>query len=138
MLFPTGLQPWQGGLIVTLAGEVIYLKDTDGDGRADRREVWFQGFTAENPQLRANHPRFGLDNRVYIANGLRGGIVVDPRRKGQKPLSISGMDFCFDPRGGDCEAVSGNGQFGLTFDDFGNRFVCNNRVPLDHVVLENP
>lgn len=137
LLFPTGLQPWQGGLIVTLAGQVVYLKDTDGDGRADLNEVWFQGFTAENPQLRANHPRLGLDNRVYIANGLRGGVVADPRRKDRKPLAISGMDFCFDPRSGDCQAVSGNGQFGLTFDDFGNRFVCNNRAPLDHIVLES-
>ncbi len=137
LLFPTGLQPWQGGLIVTLAGQVVYLKDTDGDGRADLKEVWFQGFTAENPQLRANHPRLGLDNRVYIANGLRGGVVADPRRKEQKPLAISGMDFCFDPRSGDCQAVSGNGQFGLTFDNFGNRFVCNNRAPLDHIVLES-
>ncbi len=137
LLFPTGLQPWQGGVIVTLAEQVIYLKDTDGDGHADLRELWYQGFKAENPQLRANHPRFGIDNRVYIANGLRGGTVVDPRRPQQPPLSISGRDFAFDPRSGDCEAVSGNGQFGMAFDDFGNRFVCNNRQPLDHVVLEN-
>lgn len=137
LLFPTGLQPWKGGAIVTLAGEVVYLKDTDGAGRADQREVWFRGFATENPQLRANHPRLGFDNRVYVANGLRGGMIVDPRHADRKPLLISGMDFCFDPRSGDCEAVSGNGQFGLTFDDFGNRFVCNNRNPLDHVVLEN-
>lgn len=137
LLFPTGLQPWQGGLIVTLAEQVVYLKDTDGDGRADQRDVWYQGFVAENPQLRANHPRFGIDNRVYVANGLRGGTVLDPRRPDQPAISISGRDFSFDPRSGDCEAVSGNGQFGNAFDDFGNRFVCNNRVPLDHVVLEN-
>ncbi len=137
LLFPTGLQPWQGGIIVTLAGEVAYLKDTDGDGRADLHETWYRGFAQENPQLRANHPRLGLDNRVYVANGLRGGTVHDPRREGQEPISISGRDFRFDPRGGDCQAVSGNGQFGLTFDDFANRFVCSNRQPLDHVVLEN-
>ncbi|MEX0978720.1 MAG: PVC-type heme-binding CxxCH protein, partial [Pirellulales bacterium] len=137
LLFPTGLLPWQGGLIVTLAGEVVYLKDSDGDGRADVRETWFRGFATENPQLRANHPRFALDHRIYIANGLRGGEIIDPRRDGAKPLSISGRDFSFDPRSGSSEAVSGNGQFGLTFDDFGNRFVCNNREPLDHVVLEN-
>lgn len=137
LLFPTGLQPWQGGVIVTLAGQVAYLKDTDGDGRADARDIWYQGFVEENPQLRANHPRFGIDNRVYVANGLRGGTVVDPRRPEQPAVPISGRDFAFDPRSGDCEAVSGNGQFGNAFDDFGNRFVCNNRQPLDHVVLEN-
>ncbi len=137
LVFPTGLQAWKGGVIVTLAGEVVYMEDTDGDGRADRRETWYRGFTAENPQLRANHPRFALDNRVYVANGLRGGAIENPRREGFKPLSISGLDFRFDPHSGECEAVSGNGQFGLTFDDFGRRFVCNNRAPLDQVVLEN-
>ena len=137
LLFPTGIQPWKGGLIVTLAGEVIYLKDNDGNGTADQREVWFRGFVAENPQLRANHPRFGLDNRITIANGLRGGSIVNLRRPDEKPVSISGMDFSFDPRTGDSEADSGNGQFGLAFDDFGNRFVCNNRAPVQHVVLEN-
>jgi putative membrane-bound dehydrogenase-like protein len=141
LLFPTGIQPWRGGLIVTLAGAVVYLKDTDADGRADHSETWYRGFTEENPQLRANHPRLALDGRVVIANGLRGGEVVDARAAAaspqSKPLSISGRDFAFDPRSAAFEAVSGNGQFGLTFDDFGNRFVCNNRAPLQHVVLEN-
>ncbi|MEX0676117.1 MAG: PVC-type heme-binding CxxCH protein [Pirellulales bacterium] len=144
LLFPTGLEPWQGGVIVTLAGEVAYLKDADGDGRAEVRETWFRGFATENPQLRANHPRFALDNHIYIANGLRGGTIIDarPTAPGSGPetakgLSISGRDFRFDPRSDSYEAVSGNGQFGLTFDDFGNRFVCSNRQPMDHVVLEN-
>ena len=137
LLFPTGLQPWRGGVFVTLAGEVAYLADSDGDGRADRRETWFRGFTQENPQLRANHPRLGLDGRIYVANGLRGGVVVGARVADAKPISISGMDFAFDPLTGEAEAVSGNGQFGMAMDDFGNRFVCNNREPLNHVVLEN-
>jgi putative membrane-bound dehydrogenase-like protein len=137
LLFPTGLQPWRGGVFVTLSGQVTYLKDTDGDGRADLSEVWYRGFTEENPQLRANHPRLGLDNRVHVANGLRGGAVVDARVPVARPLSISGMDFCFDPLTGRAAAVSGNGQFGLAFDDFGSRFVCNNRAPVEHVVLEN-
>ncbi|MBC7855261.1 MAG: c-type cytochrome, partial [Pirellulaceae bacterium] len=48
-----------------------------------------------------------------------------------------GMDFRFDPLTGEAEAVSGNGQFGLCFDDWGNRFVCSNRNPCQHVVIEN-
>jgi putative membrane-bound dehydrogenase-like protein len=79
LLFVTGLQPWKGGVFVTLAGRVAYLKDTDGDGRADLDETWFTGFAQENSQLRANHPRLALDNHVYVANGLRGGKVVNVR-----------------------------------------------------------
>jgi len=140
LLFATGVQPWRGGVIVTLAGEIAYFKDTDGDHRADVRETWFRGFAQENPQLRANHPRFALDNHIYVANGLKGGKIVAESSKWGRSIpevSISGKDFRFDPNTGECEAVSGNGQFGLTFDDFGNRFVCTNRNPCRHVVLED-
>ena len=140
LLFATGVQPWRGGVIVTLAGEIAYFKDTDGDNKADVRETWYRGFVQENPQLRANHPRFALDNHVYVANGLKGGTIVADREKWGRdipPVNISGKDFRFDPFTGECEAVSGNGQFGLTFDDFGNRFVCTNRNPCRHVVLED-
>ena len=50
---------------------------------------------------------------IYIANGLRGGAVVDARRPDEKPLSISGMDFRFDPFTREFEAITGAGQFGL-------------------------
>jgi len=138
LLFATGIQPWDRGVLVTVAGELLYLVDTNGDGVADRRETWYSGFKQENPQLRANHPTFAIDNRIYVANGLRGGVVA-PKRAAwvgkSEPVAISGRDFRFDPRSGVCEAVNGNGQFGLTFDDMGRRFVCSNRNPCRHVVL---
>jgi putative membrane-bound dehydrogenase-like protein len=137
LLFPTGLQPWKKGVIVTLAGRVAYFADDDGDGKADRTEDWYTGFAEENPQLRANHPTLALDNYIYVANGLRGGVVHDTRDPDSPPISISGRDFRFDPLTGKCEAVSGNGQFGLTFDDFGHRFVCTNRNPVIHVAIED-
>jgi putative membrane-bound dehydrogenase-like protein len=137
LLFATGVQPWQGGVIATISGKIIYLKDTDGDNKADINETWFTGFTEENPQLRVNHPRFALDNHIYVASGLRGGMVLATREPKAEPISLRNRDLRFDPRGKTCEAVSGNGQFGLTFDDYGNRFICSNRNPLMHVVLED-
>jgi putative membrane-bound dehydrogenase-like protein len=137
LLFPTGLQPWRGGWIVTMSGRVIYLKDTDGDGRADQQEMWFSGFAEENSQLRANHPKLALDTQIYVANGLRGGDVKAVRGGQGEPISIRNRDFRFDPLGEDFRAISGHGQFGLTFDDFGRRFVCSNRNPLQHVVIED-
>lgn len=160
LLFATGVQPWDGGVIVTLAGEVAYFKDTDGDHKADVRETWFTGFSESNPQLRANHPTFGPDGWIYVANGLRGGNVIGvkkdwPSRLGLRPdqsektrvgtesqptepqpVSLTGRDFKFDPLTGRYEAISGNGQFGMTFDAWGNRFVCDNRHPCRHVIFE--
>ena len=83
LIFPTGLQPWHDGVIVTLAGSIEFMADRDGDGRCDHREVWFEGFQQGNEQLRANHPTLGPDGLIYVANGLRGGaiVAVDPRWK---------------------------------------------------------
>jgi putative membrane-bound dehydrogenase-like protein len=155
--FANGLQPWRGGVIVTCAGRVAWLADTDGDGRADRDDTLFTGFAEQNSQLRANHPTLGIDGLVYVANGLRGGEVVaaDPRwrrddgaRRDERPapLDIRGRDFRLDPRciGGDVAGhatgtyatVTGHGQFGLAFDDFGTRFICSNRNPCVQVMLE--
>lgn len=135
LLFATGLQPWRGGVIVTLAGKVAYFPDDDHDGRAEAPETWFTGFAEENPQLRANHPRLGHDGWIYVSNGLRGGVVRDERHPDREPISIAGRNFRFRPDGSACEATSGHGQFGLTFDEFGERFECSNRNPLIHVVL---
>lgn len=135
--FCNGLQPWNGGVIATMAGRIAFLKDTDGDNKADVNETWYTGFAEENPQLRVNHPRFGLDNMIYVANGLRGGMAANPRDPKAAPVSLRGHDLKFDPRSGRFEAIAGNGQFGLTFDDYGNRFICSNRNPLMHVVLED-
>lgn len=140
LLFANGLLLWKDGVLVTTDGQVLFLRDTDGDGKADEREVWFEGFKKDNPQLRANHPTLGLDNHISVASGLRGGEVIAARKgwkKNAKPVSLSGRDFRFDPITGAYESISGVGQFGLCFDDFGNRFVCSNRNPCNHIVLED-
>jgi hypothetical protein len=35
VLAVSGFLPWKGGLIVTSAPEILYMKDNDGDGKAD-------------------------------------------------------------------------------------------------------
>ena len=143
LLFANGLMFWRDGVIVTTDGKIQFMRDTNNDGTADETQIWFQGFATENPQLRHNHPQLGIDCWIYIANGLRGGNIVpgagnpwglDPHAK---PLSISGRDFRFDPVTGEYEAIAGQGQFGMTFDERGNRFVCTNRNPCRQIVLEN-
>lgn len=141
LLFATGVLPYDDGLIVTLAGQIVFLADRDGDGVAEFRELWFSGFAQENSQLRANHPIYGPDGWVYVANGLRGGKVQAERpqwkQADREPLVITGFDFRFHPQTGAFEAINGHGQFGNTFDDVGRRFVATNRHPCLHIVLEN-
>ena len=136
LMLANGLMPWRDGLIVTAAPHILHLRDTDGDGKADRREILYDGFAVKNPQLRVSHPNLGIDNWVYVANGARGGQIIPKGRTGA-PVSLNGMDFRFDPVGARYETVSGYGQFGLTFDDWGQRFVCTNRNHLIHLPMPN-
>ena len=133
--FATGILPWKSGVIVTVAGQVIHLSDTDGDGRADRRQVLVEGFAEQNTQLRANHPALGLDGSIYVANGLRGGEVHTPEFPDRK-VSLQASDLRYDPVSHEIESLTGVGQFGLTFDDWGNRFICSNRNPAIQIVFE--
>ena len=52
--FPNAVLPWNGGLLVTAAPDLWFLRDTNGDGHADERRVLFTGFAEGNQQLRAN------------------------------------------------------------------------------------
>jgi putative heme-binding domain-containing protein len=132
--FPTGVLPWRGGVLVTAAPDIWFFKDTDGDGRADVREAVFTGFTEGNTQHRVNGLQFGIDNRIYGTNGGSGGEV----RRGSGPgpgVSIGGRDFRFRPDYAGFEAIAGRGQFGNTFDDWGNRFINDNSNHIRHPVL---
>jgi putative membrane-bound dehydrogenase-like protein len=133
--FANGVMPWRGGVLVTAAPHILFLRASDGGDRADQREVLFEGFAAQNPQLRVSHPILGIDNWIYVANGLRGGQVVRSGKQDAPPINLSGMDFRFDLLKDRYEAVSGLGQYGNAFDDWGERFVCDNRHHLRHIVI---
>ncbi len=136
LTFPNGVLPWDGGLIVTCAPEILFLRDVDGDGRADERRVLFDGFaTTGSTQLRVSHPTLSVDNWVYVTSGLMGGKVVSPTAPGRPPVELKRTDFRFRPGGEAWEAADGGAQFGLTFDDFGRRFFCYNRVQVQHAVI---
>jgi putative membrane-bound dehydrogenase-like protein len=137
--FANGLMPWKGGVVVTIAPQIVYLKDSKiyPNGKADKKEVLYEGFTAGNPQLRVSHPTLGLDGWVYVANGLRGGKVKKAGDPDARALDLSGRDFRFNLLTGQYEALSGMGQYGNCFDDWGHRFVCDNRHHLRHVVIED-
>ena len=138
LTFPNGVMPWNGGLVVTCAPDVFHFKDTDGDGRADVRKILFTGFaTSASTQLRVSHPTLSIDNWIYLTSGLSGGNVVSPDAPERPAVELKRTDFRFRPNGHQWEAADGGSQFGLTFDDFGRRFICYNRVQVQHVVLSS-
>lgn len=135
--YPNGIQPWDGGVFITVAPDIFYLKDTTGDGVADIRKVVLTGLNdTKTSQIRMSHPTLGLDGWIYITGGLNGGEVTSPEHPEYPPVSFTSGDARFHPETFQFEVTGGKSQFGLTFDVYGRRFGCSNRHPLQHVVLE--
>jgi putative membrane-bound dehydrogenase-like protein len=133
--WPTGVAVWKGGVFVAATPSLWYIKDADGDGRAEIREEVFTGFRKFNIQAVMNNLQWGLDHMIYGAGSSNGGEVRragEPRGRG---VSILRRDFRFRPDTRAFEAISGGARFGNTFDDWGNRFLCDIRNPVEHVVL---
>ncbi len=139
---PTGILVWRDGVLITAAPDVLYAADTDGDGRADVRQVLFSGFGEGNQQHRVNGLRWGLDNWVYLANGDSGGTITASHSN--DAVEIRGLDVRIRPDQGLIDAQSGQTQFGRNRDDWGNWFGCNNPNPIfqyllaDHYLRRNP
>lgn len=135
LAFPNGVLPWNNGVLVTSAPDILYLRDTNGDGRADERRVVLTGFGQGNQQLRVNGLLWGLDNWVYGANGRSDGDIRRPSDPSTNGVSIRRRDFRFRPATGQFEAIAGSSQFGLGRDDWGSRFLSWNTIPIRHAVL---
>jgi putative membrane-bound dehydrogenase-like protein len=135
LTFPNGVLPWKKGLFVTCAPDVLYFEDTDGDGHADVRRVVLTGFaTTGSTQLRVNAPIVGPDGRIWLASGLSGGNITSPDHPELPALALK-SDLRFDPETGAFDAVDGRSQYGHSFDEAGRRFICMNRIQVQHVVL---
>jgi putative membrane-bound dehydrogenase-like protein len=133
--YPTGVLPHRGGVLVTAAPDILFLKDTDGDGKADVRDVVFTGFREGNQQHRVNGLLYGIDNWIHGTNGDSGGEIRPGRGPDVKPVSISGRDYRFRPDFTGFEPASGHGQFSNAFDEWGRRFINDNSNHVRHVVL---
>jgi putative membrane-bound dehydrogenase-like protein len=129
--WPTGVICYDGGIFVAASPDIIYFKDTNGDGVADVRKVVFTGFGADkgdklNVQGLVNSFNWGLDNRIHGQTAGNGAIVVPADKPDAKPLELRNRDFSFDPRTLDLSPEAGGGQYGMCFDNHGRRFVCSN------------
>ena len=158
--WPTAIACWDGGVFVGATPDIWYLKDTDGDGRADVQERIFTGFGSDgtaldpaklNVQAMLNSFHWGLDQRIHGVTSLAAGRVqrIDSpftrawlERYGIQDsppaaISLRGRDFAFDPRTLRLEATPGGGQHGMTFDPTGRRFVCSNSDHLQQIVYDD-
>ncbi len=159
--YPTAVACWDGGILVGVAPDILFCKDTDGDGKADVRKKLFTGFGMDKAgEGMLNSIRWRIDNRFHIPTGLDGGEVVatgepagvssrttsdaaaasspgaDARRLAtNQAINVRGQHLLLDPRAMTITATSGGGQHGMSLDDWSQRaFVCGNSEPV-HLVM---
>ena len=146
---PTGIMRWKKGILVVDVPEIIYLEDSDHDGKADIKKTMITGIALTNPQHIANTPIFGIDNWIYLAHmgtvtprvsmefSDSGSIVRytdDPAAK-TLPRNADGRNIRFKPDTHEMEMLSGYTQYGHTFDNWGHHICTDNSDHLYHEVI---
>ncbi|HZV35400.1 MAG TPA: PVC-type heme-binding CxxCH protein, partial [Verrucomicrobiae bacterium] len=132
---PTALTCYDGGVFVAASGQVLYLKDSKGNGVADVRREIFKSFgdatNGANGQVIITSMAWGLDNRIHAVTTSLGGDVISSSVANQS-VALSEGSFSFDPRTSLLIAESGSGASGLSFDDRGQKYICK---PTHHIEL---
>ena len=123
-----GIVPARGGIIAACAPHIIFLRDGDGDGRAEICETLFTGFGTGALERGINAPQWGPDNWIYFGGGHRGGAISGPGIS--EPVDIGGNDFRIRADGSAIEPITGSTHtFGFTFNETGHRFVATTSIP---------
>ncbi len=66
---PTSIEFCRGGVIVQAGVETLYLKDTNGDDKADVRKVIISGWAMSDTHGGVSNFMYGLDNRYWAMQG---------------------------------------------------------------------
>jgi putative heme-binding domain-containing protein len=126
---PTATPDGRGQEVIVWSIPNIWkLTDTDGDGKADRREVLYGPFDFADTHGDQNAFRLGPDGWVYACHGFRNASKVKLRGEGDVVLEMtSGNTYRFRPDGSAIEQVSWGqvNPFGMCFDRMGNQFTAD-------------
>ncbi len=123
---PTGFEFWNGGVVVVSAPDILFLKDTNGDGVADVRYRMLGGLGSDDTHHTANNLVLGPDGNIYYQRGI---FILEnietPWRKSAES-GESGL-YRFNPRTFDFSLVVGNtpNPHGISFDKWGNQFISD-------------
>lgn len=123
---PLGFEFWNGGVIVTSAPEILFLKDTDGDDVADVRVVMLQGVDSSDTHHGANNLIYGPDGGIYWQSGV---FMVHNHEHpwGPSLQSSASAMYRFDPRRFTIALHANNSPnpHGIAFDTWGYHYATD-------------
>ena len=113
---PTSFVFSNGGIIVSEAPTFLFLKDTDGDDKADVRTPILSGWGKNDTHAQASNLRYGLDNKIWGVVGYSGFYNG---KKGKDSLAFGNGTYRFNPDGKNLEFLSttSNNTWGLGFSE---------------------
>ncbi|MBL9186847.1 MAG: c-type cytochrome [Opitutaceae bacterium] len=125
MMFPQGALFHDGSLFVAAPPHIWKLTDTDGDGRSDRREVWWDGGTLTGCANDVHGPYLGPDGWFYWT---KGAFAEQKHTLGDGTPFVSRAAHIYRarPDGSRLEPIMTGGMdnpVGLTFAANGERFL---------------
>ncbi|MDO1446531.1 c-type cytochrome [Rhodocytophaga aerolata] len=153
LTLPTGILRWKKGILVTDPPHVLYLEDSNNDGKADIRKTVLSGFAVSNPQHNVNNPILGIDNWIYLGHesavtakvyteefGDQGKEITYPGQPNAPtlPQNARGRSVRFRPDSYQLEMTSSNTQFGHSFDAWGNHLLVTNYNHIFQEVFSAP
>ncbi|MCR9295320.1 MAG: GDSL-type esterase/lipase family protein [bacterium] len=125
LLIPTGVLPGDGGVYVAQSTDLLFLKDTDGDGRADVKRRVLSGFGTEDTHHNLHTLLWGPDGRLYMNQS------VYTRTDTETPHGVvrlkAGGGFRYDTRSMRMEIFFRGlwNSWGHQFDSFGQSFLSD-------------
>jgi mono/diheme cytochrome c family protein/lysophospholipase L1-like esterase/glucose/arabinose dehydrogenase len=123
---PLGFAFWGGGVIVASQPDILFLKDTNGDDKADVRIVLFQATGSADTHHAANNFIIGPDGGLYWQSGIFLQHNYEHPWGPALNSTASGM-YRFDPRRHTISFIAANGPnpHGNTFDRWGYLFATD-------------
>ncbi len=118
---PTSMVFANDGVIVSMAPNFIFLKDTDGDDVADVRENLISGWGKGDTHAGPSNLQYGFDNKIW---GVLGYSGFEGKLDGNNTSFRQGV-YHFKPDGTDFEYLgsTSNNTWGLGFSEDNNVFI---------------
>ena len=118
---PTGMVFANGGLIVSQAPHMIFLKDTNGDDKADEKKILFSGFGTGDTHAGPSNLHYGFDNWIWGCLGYSG---FKGKFANKDTVQFGQGLFRFKADGSDFEHITStsNNTWGMAFNETGDVF----------------
>ncbi|MBC7419083.1 MAG: dehydrogenase, partial [Pedobacter sp.] len=118
---PTSMVFANGGIIVSMAPNFVFMKDTNGDDKADIRQNIITGFGKNDTHAGPSNLQYGFDNKIWGVlgySGFNGNVNGKNVRFGQGVYR-----FNTDGKNLEFLAPTSNNTWGLGFSEDNNVFI---------------